>query len=497
VINISLPKGTESWYITSYGYLLGPYSPNGLPMDMDVISYRHESDSLNQGSERYHEKDVNHTKIAGDLTYHQPASEMVLSATSEYPNYSTWACYDVQNRSNANIAIPRGLIKFGEHSYRKDGLYTHYNMVVVGSLDSHTYYSVKADSRYKTQVWVDCIRRVNRPPSYSLSTGYVEFTSWRKEFNLTNFDATAWFKSNPGVAALGATLNVSTVTPGTERPKAYRSRTQKSLSISSLKLAVNSLVDRSLKGVESPLPSKDFGDLAMEASQKVNAINANMIAFLRDLRRPQDMIPKLKNLESLKGISGNYLSVQYGLLPTISDIKEILGAFKKVAPYVDRNGYQTYSAVHSESSSSSSYFYERTQRIKIAIENEDSAMQDLANKIESAGFSLTLQNVWDLIPYSFVLDWFIDVGSMLERADTRMRIMRLNIRYATMSVKDTIGIQVNPKNITASVTGTVQVVHYHRWTDDHCPVPPLSLAKTPTPFNHWLEAGALLMQRTK
>jgi hypothetical protein len=222
-----------------------------------------------------------------------------------------------------------------------------------------------------------------------------------------------------------------------------------------------------------------------------------MIAFFRDLRRPQDMIPKLKNLHKLKSISGDYLSLQYGLLPTVSDIKEIFGAFTKVAPYVDRNGFSTYSAVHSESGSEGRILLERTQRIKIAIDNEDSIMQKLANQIESVGMALTLENMWDLIPYSFVIDWFVDVGALLERADTRQRLTRLNIRYATLSDSTVSSLSISKGDTYLPITGTLKVVNYHRWTLDQCPLPPLSLAVKPSPQSHWLEAGALISQRAK
>jgi hypothetical protein len=140
--------------------------------------------------------------------------------------------------------------------------------------------------------------------------------------------------------------------------------------------------------------------------------------------------------------------------------------------------------------------FDLVQRIKVAIEDEDSTFQALAQKVDSMGFALTLQNVWDLIPYSFIVDWFIDIGGFLERSDTRMRLSRLNIKYATMSEKTTISRSLIP-NVALPVSGTLSVVHYHRWTEDHCPVPPLIPSSTPSVSSHWLEAGALIVQRAK
>jgi hypothetical protein len=221
-----------------------------------------------------------------------------------------------------------------------------------------------------------------------------------------------------------------------------------------------------------------------------------MIAFLRDLRRPKELIPKLRNLKKLKTHSGNYLGMQYGILPTISDLEEIVAALKKVAPYLDRNGWQSYTAVSTDSMSSGRVQYDLVQRIKLAIEAEDDGFKKLASAVDSAGFALTLENVWDLIPYSFVLDWFLDIGEFLERCDSRMRLMRQNIRYATMSSKRTTSYRVEP-TITFPYQGSISRVHYTRWTEDHSPVPPLFFQNTNTVSNHWLEASALIHQRTK
>jgi hypothetical protein len=99
------------------------------------------------------------------------------------------------------------------------------------------------------------------------------------------------------------------------------------------------------------------------------------------------------------------------------------------------------------------------------------------------------------VPYSFVIDWFIDIGDFLERVDTRLRISRLNIRYVTMSLKRNI----TRKFVFSSsfpFVGTATLVDYSRWTEDQCPLPPLTSSGTTTVSNHWLEAGALIAQRT-
>jgi hypothetical protein len=247
-----------------------------------------------------------------------------------------------------------------------------------------------------------------------------------------------------------------------------------------------------------PIEDKHYGLLAQEASQTVNANNVNMIAFLRDLRKPQELIPKLRNLRKLKlkGVSGEYLGVQYGILPTISDIQAIIRACKAAKAYLDKNGFKTYTAGWHKEIKQNGLTSELTQRIKLAIEDEDDAFQELIQRLESMGTLPTFVNIWDLVPYSFVVDWFIDVGGLLERVDTHLRLLRLNIRYVTMSRKTKVSGKM-PVDVGTTFVGSIDWVHYHRWTSDQCPVPPLSLETTFQDFNTWLEAGALLAQRTK
>jgi hypothetical protein len=242
-----------------------------------------------------------------------------------------------------------------------------------------------------------------------------------------------------------------------------------------------------------------YGLLAQDAMAKVRKNPSNMIAFLKDMRRPQDMIPKLRKLQELKKIqkhASNYLAINYGLLPTMSDLQNIVAAFKSRQPYIDRFGYRTYTAVRTSSTSQGNISCDIEQRIKLAIEDEDSDLARFSNSVDENGFALTLENVWDLIPYSFVLDWFIDVGGFLERCDTRMRLMRYNIRYVTMSRKKMTSAKYMP-NTVFPFTGELTMVQYSRWTEDHCPEPPLFSTSNNSVSDHWLEAGALIIQRTK
>lgn len=268
----------------------------------------------------------------------------------------------------------------------------------------------------------------------------------------------------------------------------------------SLALSDKLIVD--LRKSQFAIPGVDFGDLAQSASQKVNKTNVNVVALLRDLRHPTDMIPKLlklrdlKDLHKLKTYADSYLSVKYGVLPTISDLKDILAAFNRAKPYIDRNGFETYSQGYTETVQSQDMTFTLCQHVKLGIAKEDEALEDLIGRLESIGVFPTFKNIWDLIPFTFVLDWFADVGSFLERVDTNLRLLRLNIKYATLSRKE-IRTKFYSGSSDFPFTGSTQYSSYHRWVTDHPPEPSLSLRFSTDFLDHFIEGGALIIQRKK
>jgi hypothetical protein len=207
----------------------------------------------------------------------------------------------------------------------------------------------------------------------------------------------------------------------------------------------------------------------------------------------------MKNLRRLKDLASNYLWFQYGALPTVSDLEQIWNAMKKKSPYLDKNGFRTLTSYHEDTFSPDPRLdpwapkYVLEQHLKLAISKDDDLFTNLAIQMESLGVFPSLTNIWDLVPYSFVLDWFINIGDFLDRIDTRQRIERLNVKYVTMSTKKTTSFDL--MRSPTPILGHLDLVQYHRWTVDRCPVPPLFVRSDPKTFNHWLEAGALIIQR--
>lgn len=63
---------------------------------------------------------------------------------------------------------------------------------------------------------------------------------------------------------------------------------------------------------------------------------------------------------------------------------------------------------------------------KLATSDFDPELMSRKQLLETYGFKLSAYNVWDMIPYSFMVDWFIPVGDTIERAERWKKTQELN-----------------------------------------------------------------------
>lgn len=495
MIKISLPASNTGIYATFREHLVGPFSPNEI-ISGEEISSRSAYDSLQQSKGVYHENTVDHREVTTELTFDGTASAVTPTPTSNRP-YCISAKLKINNSMTTttkeiNCGIADGNVHYtitpdGSNEYRK---YRYLEGAGTNVVTAYLY------SIHTTGMITECLIvkhtciRVDKGTLYFLvhkeSHKIAYYADLVPPREISAMTLKSLIADSPVVSSnMSGTGDSWTTT-------AYVPQTVPIASPSMALLYINSLVGRALK--DNPLLPIHFGDLAHEASKDTQSNTVNMIAFLRDLRRPLEMIPKLRNLKSLKGLSNNYLSVEYGLLPTIDDIKSIVRSLKSAKPYYDSHGFATYGASKTQEVTVGSTDYSLLQRIKLAVGKDDTLTKGIVNRVEDMGFLLDLETIWDLIPYSFVVDWLVDVGDLLARIDSTNRIDRLNIKYATMSLKHVSTIHVKSSSYFPYY-GTIDVVHYQRWATVNCPVPPLSLQPSFQDFNHWLESAALIVQR--
>lgn len=466
--------------------LLGPFDLSGgysgISIDMDLTgSYLEQSRGI------YDENNVEHTSFHGRIFYYPVLADCIPSPTTLSPRSLKMPYKESTNP----VTALRG---FGCPNV---------GAFVGGGTSARVHQTVLRDG---TNWSLIRIVQASTTASCSVARWDLSFNRWLSptsiEMNYQSFIsyyAQPWpfaGKTEVSYEAIMAVYGkVTKWSPGTKMVKSYTAYTTDpsiAYSPARLKQHLEIFVNNQMEAV-FPIPEADYGDLAARAVKQKNTLDMNVFEFLRDLPNAKEMIPRLKNLKSLKTHAGNFLAFKYGILPTASDLMLIIGAFKARKPYFDKFGSQVFNASNRVVQEVGLMAYTLDQYVKVPIANEDCDLQRLLDALDNFGMGLTLSNAWDLVKLSFVLDWFIDVGGFLERIDNNLRLLRYNIPYVTMSCKKTAIGEISPSNSNL-MSGPIEWRYYHRWVSSHCPLPPLTLSITPTISNHWLEASALLVQ---
>lgn len=164
-------------------------------------------------------------------------------------------------------------------------------------------------------------------------------------------------------------------------------------------------------------------------------------------------------------VTGRWLEMQYGWLPSISDAFEAAKAFEAIAEGRSARIVATSKVGRPYNGSASPTIYACLgnttviKRIVCELEEEISAGRSL-------GLLDPLSVAWEVLPYSFVIDWFLPVGTFLENLavipSLRGRFLtteysRTECRYTELinqSYKPYYGA-ANRRGLMISVTRTV------------------------------------------
>jgi hypothetical protein len=168
---------------------------------------------------------------------------------------------------------------------------------------------------------------------------------------------------------------------------------------------------------------KQTSDLFVSASRDILKVWRS----LRGGRSFADFVRLLKNPQgrSEKRLADEWLRYQYGMKPLMQDI---YGSAESLATKIQK-GFDQYLTLHDTYTDTASGTYfdtyfgctvastriittKKTLRVRYRV--SDTALK----QISALGFTNPAQLAWELIPYSFVVDWFIPVGNYLSNWDS-------------------------------------------------------------------------------
>jgi hypothetical protein len=163
----------------------------------------------------------------------------------------------------------------------------------------------------------------------------------------------------------------------------------------------------------------------------VDAVNSFDLASCNSLANLIELISTLKSIvgffkkpyQTLKSVWGNFiqkgvkgnaedawLSYRYVYTTTKLDVKEYEELITRL------RGLRALLGTRVSGTGSFSNEY-GTFKAKISVLVDDVYPSGITEWLDTLGFAPSAVNIWDMIPYSFIVDWFFHVGTIIEYFD--------------------------------------------------------------------------------
>lgn len=214
-------------------------------------------------------------------------------------------------------------------------------------------------------------------------------------------------------------------------------------------------------------------------------------------------VTRALKLNSRKGFAGNWLELQYGWLPLLSDIHgaaEHLARFNNpdlfpLKPiicnaklsYADK--VEPYPGAHVERNS------EVSLRVKYWVTVDSNHMRQLT----TIGLTNPALLAWELLPFSFVADWFIPVGKWLGTFDATVGLSFVG-GFRQMHLEQKVLFTLSSDTTSGDfryiydAKGHADMVTLERVRENSFPSPTFPSFKDPFSVTHVANALALLTQ---
>ena len=178
---------------------------------------------------------------------------------------------------------------------------------------------------------------------------------------------------------------------------------------------------------ESSKTASTIIDVAQDALRKLRALKSGKLKAIRKEFGPGPT--------PAKSLSKRWLQYQYGITPLVNDIygaAEILneGLEDPARKFTIQNKR---SGTHTEvikTFGNVDYITNIKQRSTVRLRAE--LADDAVRGLSLVGLSNPKQVVWELVPFSFVVDWFLPIGTWLKAKDA---LAGLTFKWGTISTK--------------------------------------------------------------
>lgn len=250
---------------------------------------------------------------------------------------------------------------------------------------------------------------------------------------------------------------------------------------------------------ERKATSRQLGDAARRMAQSVRELRrgnfrnaARALGIIGDVGRPRG-----------SNWTNHWLQLQYGWKPLISDVYGSVAALSKRPPgdwrvtsTAQRKDVFT-SVVNGGGADLYSCKAVRNRGVFVRI--DAIPQNDLSMSLSSVGVTNPLEVAWELVPYSFVVDWALPVGKWLSSLDALLGYgpaWTSTTYWNETFWEDTGRSQWNsPTNfIKNNWLGTKRVLRVNRVASSGVPLPAFPSIKDPRSLGHMANGLSLLAQ---
>jgi hypothetical protein len=229
-------------------------------------------------------------------------------------------------------------------------------------------------------------------------------------------------------------------------------------------LAMDEIIPRMRPAIEGLVPwsNAELSSHAADLVQEYNDFSSNLIAYVNDLAKTGDTVREMfklvGNIKSPKAWASAWLSYRYGDRLFIADTKELLESVsQRIAVRTDR----TLARQRIEKANNTptlSVSRQRTSTLWCFNDSMNDVMTAINNLMRWDAWP-TLQNTWDMIPLSFVVDWFLPVQDVLDHLDSAVQAPYIKVESAYVGDKITGSMRLDD----GAWLGSVQYTHYMRF----------------------------------
>jgi hypothetical protein len=248
------------------------------------------------------------------------------------------------------------------------------------------------------------------------------------------------------------------------------------------------------------IPQVDYvwQDLCQSCVDQARAVDVNSLSFMSELRDIASLVPKFSGWTNPKTYASAFLAFKYGITLTLKDLDALASGIAR-ARATAIEGSKLHSAKYARRRTGGvfhGYGYTDEYHYKLITEPYPDDVMNLVRSLDSWGFYPTLTRDWDMVPFSFVLDWVINISQVLEQIDTGLLLQYYIILEVCRSRKVVIDLPISKLCPGLELVGNVTATHYVRTVGQQAD-PPLPHFTGQKEFTNYAELTALLIALSK